>query len=248
MLSSNHKIKPDLLLTWPSSLDYPLCRWQLDEYRDFFDQVIISFYLHGVNDFRDFLRRSIKRGTFVECGEQSVNWRENCVLAGLSKSKSDWVVFSEQDFFWKSEHFLYTVFKETDESDVIGLRQGSRLHPCFLLVKRSTLEKTSKEFGVLGQDKDHFYGVSQDLLKIGKFKDIRDLGLLEGIDWYHFSSLTWNLFRIKDGDVSEFHEPLEFLVYNYLSRTKRVPQDPRWIAFTYYAETLLTRFGKFLNH
>jgi molybdopterin-guanine dinucleotide biosynthesis protein A len=247
MENSEKLPKPDVLITWPSGVDYPICRFQLQNFRSFFNQVIISIYPHGQPDFTSFLKQVMKKTTFVDVAFHPVKWRENCVMAGLEKVKSDWVLFTEQDFFFKDEYFLYQVLKETKNSDVIGIRQGPRLHPCFLLVKKETLDKTSKKFEVLGQDKDHFYGVSQDLLKIGKFKDIRDLGLFEGIDWYHLSNLTWNLFRIKDGDVSEFHEPVEFLVYNAMSRTRKVVQDARWIAFTFYAETLLSKFGKFLN-
>jgi molybdopterin-guanine dinucleotide biosynthesis protein A len=241
-------IKPDVMMVWPSGVDYPLCRWQLQAYRSFFDKVIISTYDHGMPDFRPFLKQVMKKTTFVDSGIDNDSWRERCTLSALGESESEWVLFTEQDFLWKAEHFLYKIFAAAKDHDVIGIRQGERLHPCFLLVKKSTLDKTHKDFSVNGDGKDHFWNVSQELLKVGKFKDIRDLGLFEGVDWYHFSSLTWNLFRIKDGDVMDFHEVNEFLVYNTLSRTKKVTQDARWIAFTFYAETLLTRFGKFMNY
>jgi len=169
------------------------------------------------------------------------------VPEALEKSKSETVLFTEQDFFWKGEYFLDQVFKSIKDVDIVGVKQGGRLHPCFLLTRKELIEKTSKNFDPQGQDKDHFWLFSNELLKQGTFLDIRDLGLFEGVDWYHFSSLTWNLARIKDGDIREFHELSEFLVYNYLSRTRRVIQDARWIAFTYYAENLLTKFGRFLS-
>ena len=175
------------------------------------------------------------------------NWRNVCTRAALEKSKSETVLFTEQDFFWKGEYFLDQVFKSIKDVDIVGIKQGGRLHPCFLLTRKELIEKTSKNFDPQGQDKDHFWLFSTELLKAGTFLDIRDLGLFEGVDWYHFSSLTWNLARIKDGDIREFHELSEFLVYNYLSRTRRVEQDARWIAFTYYAENLLTKFGRFLS-
>lgn len=239
--------KPDVLITWPSGCDYPLCRFQIQTFRSYFEKVIISTYDHGTPDFREFLKTAMKKTSFIDVGYDDAHWREKCVLAGLEETESEWILFTEQDFFWKGDHFLETVLAETVNSDIIGIRQGNRLHPCFLLVKRSILDKTTKDFSVQGQDRDHFQKVSEELLKIGSFKDIRDLGMFEGIDWYHFSSMTWNLFRIKDGDIKEFHEPAEFLVYNSMSRTKKVVQDGRWLAFTFYAEILLTKFGKFLN-
>lgn len=240
-------VRPDVIIVWPSGCDYPLCRWQLQTYRSYFDQVFIATYDHGTPDFRDFLKQVMKKTTFIDNGLPTDDWRERLTKLALEESKSEWVLFTEQDFIWKSDHFLERVLEAAKKYDVVGIRQGERLHPCFLLVKRLALDKTRKDFSVNGDGKDHFWNVSQELLAQNSFVDLRDLGLFEGVDWYHFSSLTWNLFRIKDGDVLEFHEPTEFLVYNTLSRTKRVVQDARWMAFTYYAETLLTKFGKFMN-
>ena len=247
MLNPDSKIKPDVILTWPSGFDYPLCRWQLTEYKNYFDQIIISIYEHGEPDFRAFIKSSFKKATIIDKGSLTENWRNVCTRAALEKSKSETVLFTEQDFFWKGEYFLDQVFKSIKDVDIVGIKQGGRLHPCFLLTRKELIEKTSKNFDPQGQDKDHFWLFSNELLKQGTFLDIRDLGLFEGVDWYHFSSLTWNLARIKDGDIREFHELSEFLVYNYLSRTRRVEQDARWIAFTYYAENLLTKFGRFLS-
>ena len=241
-------IKPDVLLVWPSGYDYPLCRFQMDNFKTFFNKVIICTYDHGRPDFRPFLKEAMPKAIFVDSGVDSTSWRERATLLALSKSQSEWILFTEQDFFAKDDHFYEKVFEAAKTHDVVGIRNGTRLHPCFLLVKKSLLNKTRKDFSVNGDGKDHFWNVSQELLELGNFKDIRDLGLYEGVDWFHFSSMTWNLFRIKDSDVLEFHEPAEFLVYNTLSRTKKVIQDARWIAFTYYAETLLTRFGKFMNY
>ena len=247
-MDTGAKIKPDVLFVWPSGCDYPLCRWQMDAYKSYFNKVIITTYDHGQPDFREFLKQAMPKTIFKDAGLDSESWRERCTLLGLSESKSDWILFTEQDFLWKNDHFLEKVFEAAKTHDVVGIRQGTRLHPCFLLVKKRLLNQTKKDFSVNGEGKDHFWNVSQELLEKGSFVDIRDLGLYEGTDWHHFSSLTWNLYRIKDGDVLEFHEPAEFLVYNSFSRTKKVVQDARWLAFTFYAETLLTRFGKFMNY
>lgn len=248
MSNSPIQIKPDVVMVWPSGCDYPLCRFQLQAFRNFFNNIVITTYKQGEPDFREFLKQVMKKTTFVDGGVDGPSWRERCTLAALDKTKSDWILFTEQDFFWKDDHFLYKIIAAAQKHDVVGVRQGERLHPCFLLVKKETLLKTHMDFSVNGDRKDHFWNVSQELLKLGSFMDIRDIGLFEGVDWFHFSSMTWNLNRIKEGDVINFHEVAEFLVYNTLSRTKKVVQDARWTAFTFYAETLLTKFGKFMNY
>ena len=240
-------MKPDVLITWPSGCDYPLCRVQLSQFRDYFNNIIITFYEHGLPDFRPFIKKSHPDWIFLESPESSVAWRERAVNIGLDASKSDYVLFTEQDFFWKDDRFLNRVLNRANHFDTIGIRQGNRLHPCFLLTKRSLINKTSRDFSVKGQDLDHFSQFSKEIQELGTFADLKEIGLYEGRDWYHLSSLTWNLFRVKDLTPREFHYLADFLIYNAYSRTKKVPQDPKWIAFTYMAESLLSGFGKFLN-
>jgi len=240
-------VKPDVLITWPSGIDYPLCRLQLTKYRSYFDQIIVSYYEHGKPDFIPFLKKNYPDWTFVESPQTSVSWRETAVLKGLEKSKADYVLFTEQDFFWKNENFLKKTFEAAKNFGTVGIRQGMRLHPCYLLTARWILDNTGLDFSVRGQHEDHFTGVSQDLFSLDSLADLKDLNLFFGRDWYHFSSMTWNLFRIKDQNCREFHETENFMIYNYLSRIAEVPQDPRWIAFTYYVETLLSDYGRFLN-
>ncbi|RPJ79464.1 MAG: hypothetical protein EHM20_01340 [Alphaproteobacteria bacterium] len=239
--------KPDVIITWPSGLDYPLCRWQLREYRSFFKDVFLTFYEHGDPSYEEFIAKSHPEFKCLFSPIFNEQWREAAVCVGLRNSKSDEILFTEQDFFWKSEDFLNRVKEARGKYDIVGIKQGNRLHPCFLQTSRELIDHTSCDFSVKGQDKDHFQKFSEEALQIGTFIDLKELGLFEGRDWYHFSSLTWNLLRIKDEDITEMHELPEFLIYNQYSRTPRVPQSERWMAFTYYAEHLLTKFGRFLD-
>jgi len=240
-------IKPDVLLTWPSGIDYPLCRLQLTKYRSWFNKIIISYYDHGTPDFIPFLRVNYPDWTWVESPQTSVSWRETAVLKGLEVSKSEYVLFLEQDFFWKKAQFLARTFSAAEKYGTVGIKQGTRLHPAYLLTRRYILDAGCLDFSAPGQDRDHFWGVSQDILALDSLAELKDLALFPGRDWYHFSSMTWNLFRIKDGNIREFHEIENFMIYNYLSRTNQVPQDSRWIAFTYYCESLLSTYGRFLR-
>lgn len=240
-------MKPDVILTWPTGCDYPLARLQLKTHRKYFKDVIIAFNPKGALNFSEFIRTAHKDFTCLFSPVDNECWREAAVTLALQESKSDEVIFTEQDFFIKDEQFLIRVAEARKKYDIVGIRQGNRLHPCFIQTSRKLIEKTSKDFSVQGQDKDHFQKFAAEALAAGSFIDLKDIGLFEGTDWYHFSSMTWNLWRVLNDDVREMHEVNEFLVYNAYSRTKQVKQDPRWLALTYYAEKLLTKFGRFLN-
>jgi hypothetical protein len=240
-------MKPDVIITWPTGCDYPLCRAQLKMSRKYFNKVIIVFNPKGPMDFSEFIQKAHKDFTCLSSSVNDEHWREASVTMGLKESTSDEVIFTEQDFFWKDTKFLETVAEARKKYDTVGIRNGNRLHPCFIQTSRAMIEQTSKDFAVQGQDKDHFQKFSEEVLAKGSFIDLKDIGLFEGVDWYHFSSMTWNLMRVQYDDVKEMHELAEFLVYNTYSRTKQVKQDPRWLAHTFYTELMLTKFGKFLN-
>jgi hypothetical protein len=216
-------------------------------FRAFFKKVIVCFYPHGQPDFRTFIRLNFEEARFVESGEFSEKWRETAVNFSLGHSTSDRVLFTEQDFFAKDDSFYQKVMEAATKFDTIGIRQGTRLHPCFLLTKRALIDQTSRDFAVHGEHKDHFSQFSQEILSLGSFADLKELSLFSGHDWFHLSSLTWNLFRIKDNNIREMHNTPDFLTYNSYSRTPLVPQDKRWLAFTYYADYLLSDFGNFWN-
>jgi len=239
--------RPDVLITWPSGCDYPLFRYQIKLFRRWFNKVIVCFYEHGKPDFTPWLRLNFGEAVFTESAETGNAWRERAVEKALKLSTSPFLLFSEQDFFWKDDRFLKLTFSAAQNFDTVGIKNEPRLHPCYLLTKRETLEKTSKDFGVQGYGKDHFSKVTAELLKVGTFKDLKELSLYPISHYYHFSSLTWNLFRIKDQNIREMHEIENFLLYNYYSRIVPVPQNKKWIAFSYYVENLLTNYGRFLN-
>jgi len=241
------KIKPDVILVWPSCFDYPLCRWQLDEYRSYFGRMIISSYYRGEPNYFEFLTKSIPQATFLKNDVGLGDPWPACVESALEKVRSDYILFLDQGFFFKGEYFLHRVFKALKENDLVGIRQGNQLSPSFLLAKKDQVLEIFRTVKYQDENKDYFSLFSAEILKLSKFISLFDLGLFDGVDWYYFSFLNSNLQMIRDGDVRKFHEPIEFLIYNYLSRTRRVSQDASWVAFTYYAETLLSKFGRFLS-
>lgn len=247
MYFERDKIKPDVLVTWPTGCDYPLFRLNMKLWEPLINDVVVGFYDHGVPDYSLFIIENFPQGEFTKSAETGPAWRERAVEKELEKSFAETVIFTEQDFFFKDTRSLKICLEALQRFDTVGIQQGSRLHPCFILTKRELVEKTSKDFSVRGEHKDHFFQFGKEIREVGSFIDLPGLGLFEGRDWYHLSSLTWNLFRIKDNNPSEMHNLADFMVYNYFSRTAKVPQDPRWLAFTYYTESILSSFGKFLN-
>ncbi|HUV42300.1 MAG TPA: hypothetical protein VMY36_00070 [Patescibacteria group bacterium] len=240
-------MKPDIIVTWPSGLDYPLWRWFIKQYRKLFNEVIVVFYPHGSLDFSLFLKENFLETTFLISDTHTEHWREDAVNTALNQAKSDWIWFTEQDFIVKDQYFFDRVFEAMKKFDVIGTRQGIRLHPCCIFAKKELVLKTNRDFGTGEKDWDHFSKVTKQLEETAKIGFLEDLGLKEGRDWYHMTSLTWNYFRAMDNEIKDFHEPANFLVWNFYNRMAKVPQDPKFMALSYRVEQLLSSFGKFLE-
>lgn len=237
----------DVLVTWPSWLDYPIWRWYIRANRDLFNKVLVTFYSQGEGDVTRFLYDNFPEATFLVSDDSAHTWRGTAVNVGLNQSHAPWVWFTEQDFIWKSDHFFDIVFAAMGTADVIAVKHGDRLHPCCLFAKRSLIDRTSRNFDPAGKDMDHFSVLSKEIKEIADVVYLEDLGLLEGKDWFHMSSLTWNYQRAHDKDVADIHNLRDFLVWNYYSRVVDVPQTPEFLALSYWAEAQLTDLGYFLN-
>lgn len=150
------------------------------------------------------------------------------------------------------------MFEEAEKCDGVGYRFSERIHPASLLVKREAVDKTDCFFdpAYLFEDcgkvliearLDHFVVFSWQLDKVAKIKSLKELGLVDGEDFYHMEDMTHNYDRVKVGNIEEQHRVRDFLIYNAYSRNIPVPQNKEWVEITYYAEYLLSPLGKFLN-
>jgi len=251
-------MKPDVIVTWPSSMDYPLWRYMMTEHRDKFGQIYIIFHKQGVPDFRRFIKKSFPSAFYIDMPEPGTFWRQNALNLGLSFSKNEWVWLTEMDFFAKEDYFFVKMFEEAEKVDGVVFDVGERFHPACMLLKRETLNKTdcfidpAYHFAKAGKVLieallDHGAVMKWQLEKVGKFKTLKELGLVNGEDFYHLEDLTHNYDRVKVGNVDEQHEVKDFLIYNGISRHAPVPQSKEWLDICYVAEYLLSPFGKFIN-
>src|SRR3990167_3359008 len=156
-------IKFDIIITWPKSCDYPLWRQFIRDNRDRFNEIIIAFHeTNQGDDYRDFIRRAMFEDYchFV----YSVNnisgiddWRNVLVNTALIHSyNAEWVWFTEQDFIVTSDIYWTNLEKASNDNEILAVYQGPRMHPCSIHVKRSLLNKTSRNFSVVPNISDHF--------------------------------------------------------------------------------------------
>ena len=186
-------MKPDIIAVDPKTIDYPIFTKQVEKYREYFNKVII-------------ISTAELRGG---------DWRDVATNKGLFESTSDWVLFLEQDFFF-TKFFLLAVRAEVKNYDAIGFWEANRLHPAFLLVKREWIEKTSKDFDPIYEEKlDHFGRFSKELVqegaKIGELE--KDLGLKLREDFYHMQGLTHNHNLYRDKNFAPIFKRHEFQTY-----------------------------------
>lgn len=217
--------KIDLIVTWPINTDYPLWRKFLLENRDKFNDVfIVLMNPHFGHDYSQFLINELKDvATFIESSVvgSGEDWRSVAVNAALKKSTSEWVWFTEQDFytilgFWESVEECIKV-----GYSVIGVMEGERLHPCSLFVKREILNKTSLDFGILSSKYDHFGKIQEELTKIC------NISTISPYCYYHYSGMSHNWRLISEGSEPNYKKD-EFLTYIGQSILSGVTLDPEW--------------------
>lgn len=208
------KMKPDLLCVWPIHLDYPLYRKFLHDNRERFAKVIVVFtQMNTGKDYSEWVRQELNKDGVISIYNDEVlsgDWRNVAVRKGLSYSDAEWVFFTEEDFipdpnFWGE----FEIAMQTKSIDVIGVKQDTRLHPCCIFIKRSVLDKTSKDFSAHPPEHDHFGQIQKDLMN---FDPPLTAFTINPKLYTHMNGLSQNLYLLMVGEQPNY-EPEKFRKY-----------------------------------
>lgn len=223
--------KPDLIVTWPRNTDYPLWRQFIRDNRTLFEKIIIVF--HETNqgyNFREFVTQAMTPDniTFVETDflPSGDDWRNWSVNNGLRESESEWIFFTEQDFFPK-KGFWQDVQKGFEKgAEVIFAETGGRMHPCCIFIKKSLLNRTHKDFSARPDEGyDHFGRLQKDLTKMDKVS----AHVVGEKTYKHYNGLSHN-FRLMAIGEDPNYEPRDFLDYLTKCMQVKVPLDSRFVS------------------
>lgn len=191
-------IKPDVIVSWPRNCDYPLWRQFIHDNRDRFSKVIVAFTGAPVDgDYDCFVRESTETDG-VTCitvpHEIPGDWRNNAVHRALTYSLSEWVWFTEQDLNVNDEFFNDVERAVNAGADVFAVYQGSRMHPCSILIKRSVLYQLRLDFGIIPDVADHFVKIQQQL-EAGEYTIFR----ANPKTYKHLNGLSHNWYLLTHG-------------------------------------------------
>jgi len=237
-------IKPDVIVCWPRNADYPLWRLFIKDNRHRFNEVIIAFTeTHEGPNFMSFVKEAMidDRCIFIDppqirWGEE--DWRNVCLNNALLYSyTSDWIWFTEQDFFIKDVNF-WTDFENAIEHkmEVVGVLDGERLHPCSLFMSKEALNKTRKNFGIVPDKSDHFSLIQKDVFNLGL-----PTAIISNDRYYHMAGLSHNMYLSRLHKAPN-HERKIFVSWLKDSLKANVPLHPEFVDFA--KETIKLYDGK----
>lgn len=216
----------DLIIAYPNNNDYPIWRDQIREYRFKFNKIIVVFT--EANDslnFTDFVKRAMENDdiTFLDSPlVRGEDWRNVAVNWALKHSDSEWVWFTEQDFFIRNGFWKY-VDRGIKSADVIATFQGDRMHPCSMFVRKYILMQTRLNFGVIPGVADHFSMIQYDLERLTKRIDHMPDKFFK-----HLNGLSSNFCLVKNGGFPNY-EKRSFNMYLNQCLDVDVPVDKRWV-------------------
>lgn len=221
-------IKPDVIVCWPRNCDYPLWRQFIHDNRDRFNVVIIVFTeTNSGEDYREFVKHAMVDDWTLFADSPQIlpgqDWRNVAVNHALIQSyNAEWIWFTEQDFIITNPEVFWARFQYEAEcgAGAIGVLEGSRLHPCSLFVKRSVLNQTTKNFGIVPDISDHFSIFTKELGNYGKVE-------LLSTGFMHMNGLSHNL-RLMFENIEITYKPERFQAYLEECLNVTVPQDERF--------------------
>jgi hypothetical protein len=212
-------IKPDLINVWPRDVFHLAFAKRMNRDRHLFDKVITVISSGSPrHDYVQDITGSISESIVFEPDLQHLtaggkDWRNVCVNLGLEKSTAEYVLFVEQDLFVE-DGFFEKLLTLGEGLDAVGFIDSNRLHPACLLVKRAALDKTTKDFGAYPIEDDHFARVTKELMAMGNWKTLQDLGLT---GYHHLASLTYNI-GLEEQGLPVQYRPDEYKLYKLLAQ------------------------------
>jgi hypothetical protein len=207
----------DVIVCWPRNCDYPLWRDFIHIHRAYFKDVFVVFTeTHQGHDYREFVKEAMNERyedniTFLQnpvIGTDQ-DWRDIGVNLALEQSTGNWVWFTEQDLFVTDRAFWPMMAKYMFNFDAVTYKEGSRVHPANMWVKKEWINKSNKNFGIEKDTSDHFFKFFNNIrLQGAKIKNIP----YPNANFYHMSGLSQSMTQIERGDEVNYH-PEDFLGY-----------------------------------
>jgi hypothetical protein len=224
----------NILVTWPKHCDYPLWRKWLRSNRFYFNDVVVVFSDHIQDvDYTNFIRSAmaIDNVKFIE--PQAIlsgqDWRSVAVNEGLKYIKNgEFVLFMEQDFLIVNNQMIPQIKDQLPNYDAIFYVDNGRIHPAFLLARKSAISKTSKDFGIIPGKGDHFKLFTDELLtqELDTIT-LKALGYLDEIDFVHMNGLSHN-HHLLHTTGNPNYKPELFKAYLRECLSLKIELDPHW--------------------
>lgn len=229
-------IKPDVIVSWPHHMDYPLFRYNMQRFKKYFGNIYVTFTQNTMPDphYNRFLIKNVPEIQFITPLDAPGDWRDvsvNFILKNYSKASH--VLFLEQDFLIRDRRFFEVVFTEF-QYNFMYYQEGERIHPAFALVPREVIDKTSKDFSARPPLYDHFGLFFREVGELANGVNIENIGLHDFEDYHHMAGFTQNYNCIKEGQP--LYRPEEFLSYNHYVQKVPVVQDPSFLELCQYIE------------
>lgn len=223
-------VKPDIVISWPDSCDYPLWRQFLTDNRHRFNEVIIAITkTNQLPNYTDFV---IENLTPLHCQfvippetRPGEDWRNIAVRQCLLHSyNAEWIWFTEQDFIpIEPEIFFNEIDYQAEKGfEIMAAYDQERMHPCSIFIKRTLLDKTRKQFGIIPDQYDHFYKLQQDIEAL-----LSPVYVIPKDLYKHLSGLSSNMSLVARGEAPNY-KPDEFILWLIDCFKTSVERDIRW--------------------
>lgn len=206
-------MKPDVIVCWPDNCDYPLWRKFIKKNRFRFNKVYVIFTkTNRAPIYNSFVANDLIGVCdlyYSPAIYPNQDWRDIAVNFALDLSKAEWVWFTEQDFLILDNSFWEDVENQVNEGkSAISYYDAYRMHPCCIFARRSMVEKTTKNFGIVKDKLDHFGVFQQEVDELYLHNRI-EIGAVKYDSCKHLNGLSSNFSLISNGDKPNYR-PDEF--------------------------------------
>jgi len=200
----------DIIVCHPYEIQYPVWEKMMRINKSYYNQLIVCFTKGKIID-RDYSQEIKERLPACYLDSPKVgqilpesDWRHTAVNFALDHTIADYVLFMEQDFLIPD----LSILKDYD-GETLGIMEGERIHPAFLMVKKEVVYSTDRNFAAYPEEGlDHFDKFTSQLPEIDIMPD--DF-------YYHLAGFTHNE-KLVAQDGKPNYKPDEYKLFKIMEK------------------------------
>ncbi len=237
--------KPTYITYLNADYDYPITRYQLNLYRDYFEDILVFTHYTKQDNYIDILKASIPRDKVIVIKKPFEEEIVKNIKIANEISRGKTLLFINPAFFIHEYYTLIKILEASEQHYIIIDDKFDIKKLGFLLIKKELLNDYINSYEKIKKKEFNIEALEKLIFQNESTINLSTLKILEEIDYFYFKELDENFKKIEQGEYKNISKPIEFIEYLHFSRLIDLKQSAKWISYSQSVESLISTIARF---